>query len=113
MSHRERARKATAFGLALVLIALTSSGCPPALLAGIAGQFKPPELTVRSVNITGVSVASVSFEFVCDARNPNRFEIDLARFAYQLTVDGHRLAEGRSDQRFQVAAGATATLRLP
>ena len=100
------------FLLVLSLTLCCVSGCA-ALLSALEGEVARPTLTVRSVDITRVSLAGISANVVCDVNNPNAFALDLGTFAYQLSLDGHQLVAGRNDHGFNIPAGGTGTVAFP
>jgi len=89
----------------IVLLLVTASGCAP--------LFEKPRLSVRRVDINGVTFRDVSFTLVCAVENPNVLGLDLARLSYQLTVDGHNLVQGAGDHVLHVPAQGTGELHLP
>jgi LEA14-like dessication related protein len=91
--------------VASLVLALWSCGCGP--------LFDKPRVSVRRVDITNVSFTGVSANVVFAVDNPNIIGIDLARLAYQLTVDGHAFVQGAGDHTLHVPANGTGELQLP
>jgi len=75
--------------------------------------FKAPQVDVRSVDVTAVSFSGIGADVVFAVHNPNALGLDLARLAYELTVDGHSFVQGSGDHKLHVPAGGTGELRLP
>ena len=82
-------------------------------LAGCGPLFEKPRVRVRSVNVTSLSFAGVGFDVVFSVENPNVIGVDLAKLAYQLTVDGHPFAQGAGNHPLHVPPQGTGQLTLP
>src|SRR4051794_25031033 len=98
--------------LLLAALLLPVAGCAAAWSV-MTGTYLEPRVTVRGVAITAITADTVEALFALDVENPNDFALDLAHFTYQLTVDGHRLAGGRSDGAFAVPRHGRAPLSVP
>jgi LEA14-like dessication related protein len=94
----------TFFGLLLLL--------QPAC-ATLGQVFTPPTVTLQRVDIERISFSGIAARFIFSVENPNPIGLDLARLGYQITIDGHQLAEGRGDQPLAVPARGTGELALP
>lgn len=90
--------------ISIVLLA-TVAGCGP--------LFEKPRVRVRGVTVTSVSFAGVGFDVLFDVQNPNVIGVDLAKLAYQLTVDGHAFVQGAGNHPLHVPAQGTGQLTLP
>lgn len=98
--------------LPVLLLALSLCGCAT-LLQVAKSQFGQPKLSVRSVDITGLSLGSIAANIVCDVDNPNAFGLDLAGFDYQLTLDMKQLVGGKVTQGFNVPANGKGVVTFP
>lgn len=87
------------------------------LLAGCAAlgrsTFREPVVTLRSVAVTGVSLAGGSMEVELQVANPNRYALDAPALRYRLDVDTVQVATGELEGRFRVEARDSAVVRLP
>jgi len=88
-----------------------------ALLAGCAAlgrtAFREPVVTLRSVTVTGLSLTGGALEVELQVANPNRFALDAPGMRYRVDVDTVQVAAGELEQRFRVAGGDSAVVRLP
>jgi len=75
--------------------------------------FQTPQVDVRKVEVTDVSFSGIGADIVFGVQNPNAIGLDLARLAYELTVDGHPFVQGSGDHKLHVPARGTGELRLP
>jgi LEA14-like dessication related protein len=87
-----------------------------ALLLGCAlfgNLFEKPRVTLSRVDVTRVSFTGIAANFVLHVDNPNAIGADLARLTYQLTIDGHTLAEGQGQNTVSIPAHGTGEVVLP
>src|SRR5262249_23621607 len=94
--------------LSLIPLVGGASGC-----AAFGGLFQKPTVTLERVEITRIAFDGIGANFVFAVQNPNAIGADLASLRYQLTIDGHALAEGQGNQTLQVPAHGTGALVLP
>jgi LEA14-like dessication related protein len=87
--------------------------CACLALAGCSPLFDKPRVSVRRVDITGVSFTGVDATLVFAVQNPNVLGLDLARLSYQLTVDNHQFIQGAGQHTLHVPAQGTGELQLP
>lgn len=92
----------------LALLLLPWSGC-----AYLNQLFQKPSVSIRSVDLTSLSFTGIGANFVMNVDNPNPIGIDLARLAYQLTIEGKQLAQGQANQAASVPANGSGTITLP
>ncbi len=92
----------------------------PVLLAGCAGlqdlakaAFKEPRLTFRSVALDKLDLDGATLAFTWDIENPNALGVDLARAAWQIEVEGTRVAGGDLPAGLAIPANGTAPLSFP
>jgi LEA14-like dessication related protein len=90
------------------MMALLLCGC-----ASLGGLVEKPKVTLHSVEVTRVSFEGLSANFAFTVENPNPIGVDLSRLDYQLTIDGHELAQGHGDQTLSVPSNGTGTMVLP
>ncbi len=81
--------------------------------AGCSPLFEKPRVSVRRVDITGVSFTGVDATLVFAIDNPNVLGLDLARLSYQLNVDGHQFIQGAGQHTLHVPAQGQGELQLP
>jgi LEA14-like dessication related protein len=102
-------RSIRAAALALSLAALP--GCA-GLEAFLAGQFQKPQVSVLSVTPTAADFDGVGVEVELRVQNPNAIGVRVAGFAWQLDVDGARVAAGDAPGGLSLPANGAATSRL-
>jgi LEA14-like dessication related protein len=91
--------------VSLLLAALSTAGCEQ--------LFQKPRVSVRRVDIIGVSFTGLDAKLVLAVDNPNVLGIDLARLTYNLTVDNHAFVQGAGDHTLHVPAQGSGELQLP
>jgi LEA14-like dessication related protein len=74
-------------------VALEASGC--ATLMNLFEKYLP-KLHVKSMNITGMTLSTISTKFICELSNPNPIGFRLDGLDYLLRVAGNELAKGRA-----------------
>jgi LEA14-like dessication related protein len=72
-----------------------------------------PQLTVKNVEITGISLGGIAANVVCEVDNPNAFQLSLGGFDYQLSLDQHPLVSGKANQGFSVPAQGKGMVSFP
>jgi LEA14-like dessication related protein len=82
-------------------------------LAGCSPLFDKPRVSVRRLDITGVSFTGVDATLVLAVDNPNVLGLDLARLSYRLTVDGHDFIQGAGQHTLHVPPQGSGELQLP
>ncbi len=92
----------------------------PAVLAGCAGlqdlakaAFQEPRLTFRSVALDRLDLEGATLAFTWDLENPNAFGADVARAAWQIEVEGTRVAAGDLPAGLSIPANGKAPLTFP
>lgn len=92
----------------------------PAVLAGCAGlqdlakaAFQEPRLTFRSVALDRLDLEGATLAFTWDLENPNALGADLARAAWQIEVEGTRVAAGDLPAGLSIPANGKAPLTFP
>ncbi len=92
----------------------------PVLLSACAGlqdlakaAFKEPRLTFRSAAVEALDLEGATVGFTFEIENPNAIGVDLARAAWQIEVEGTRVAAGDLPAGLQVPANGRAPLTFP
>ena len=94
--------------VAVLALLASSHGC-----AMLNQLFQKPAVSLRSVDLTSLSFTGIGANFVLGVDNPNPVGIDLARLAYQVTIEGKQLAQGQANQAVSVPASGAGTITLP
>jgi len=102
--------RATSLLLSYVLAAagFTLSSC-----AGLGPVYEKPVVRVLGADVDNVSLTSADLVFDVAVENPNRFAFVLDTVDYRLRVNGEPFLDGQSDLHAEIAARATAEVRLP
>ncbi len=92
----------------------------PALLSACAGlqdlakaAFQEPRLAFRSASIDALDLEGATVAFTWEIENPNAIGLDLARAAWQIEVEGTRLAAGELPAGVKIPANGRAPLTFP
>lgn len=91
-------------------LVVLGSGC--ALFQAFLGG-KRPELTFRDVRLTSWSLDSVDLELVYELSNPYDVALTLHEVAYQLEVEGRRIASGKPKKGLSIRGRGKQILRFP
>lgn len=75
-------------------------------------RFESPSVTVESLKALPASGFSQPFEVGLKVVNPNAQELKLSGISYQLSIEGHKLAEGASNQVPAVPAFGEASFTI-
>ena len=75
--------------------------------------FKEPRLTFRSVALDRLDLEGATLAFTWDLENPNTFGADLARAAWQIEVEGTRIAADNLPAGLSIPANGKAPLTFP
>src|SRR5512142_2529378 len=97
--------------VALVLPVLLSACAAVQDLAKAA--FQEPRLTFRSASIDALDLEGATVGFTWDVENPNAIGVDLARAAWQIEVEGTRVAAGDLPAGLKIPASGKAPLTFP
>lgn len=76
-------------------------------------SYQNPVVTVRDVQVNGLSLAGGTLDIVLNVYNPNHFKLDATRITYKLMVDTVTFGSGASDSRFTVQSGDSLQVPLP
>jgi LEA14-like dessication related protein len=97
---------------ALALVTLLAMSC--ATLQQVASNvLSRPQMTVKNVEITGISLGGIAANVLCEVDNPNAFQLSLGGFDYQLSLDEHPLVSGKASQGFSVPAQGKGMVSFP
>lgn len=113
MNRRELMRAGVKLGVAssVAAAALPTAGC--ATLWDLVNRLvKAPTIDVRKMDITGMSLASVSMRFHTLITNPNPFGLRLEGLDYLVKVAGGELAKGRAPRGITVKPRSRVTNEL-
>ncbi|MCP5160863.1 MAG: LEA type 2 family protein [Hahellaceae bacterium] len=100
----------------LLLLSFTLSalqGC--ALLKKIqdAGVYHDPKVEVADIQLTAISMESISLGLVLDVNNPNPLPLNLAGIDYLLKVSDKTLVSGQKNDALAIEASAVSPVTLP
>jgi LEA14-like dessication related protein len=97
---------------AIAVVALSVAGC--AGLQDLArAAFQQPRLTFRSASLGALDLEGATVAFAWDIENPNALGLDLARGAWQVDVEGTRLAAGDLPAGLAIPGNGKAPLTFP
>lgn len=109
MNRRELLRLAA--GAAVVGAALPSSGC--ATLCDLLGNFvKAPDLRIKKMDITKMTLTSISTKFFVEIINANPFGFRLDGLDYLLRLDGQEMSKGSARKGITLKPRGKATTEL-
>ena len=109
LHRRELLRLAS--GAVLVGAALPASGC--ATLCDLLGNFvKAPDLRIKKMDITKMTLTSISTKFLVELINPNAFGFRLDGLDYLLRLDGQEASKGTAPQGITLKPRGKATTEL-
>ncbi len=93
MRRRDLLRLAA--GAAVAGAVVPATGC--ATLCDLLGNFiKAPDLRIKKMDITKMTLTSISTKFLVDLINPNPFGFRLDGLDYLLRLDGQEISKGRA-----------------
>jgi LEA14-like dessication related protein len=105
---RSRILLATAVALSLGLLA----GCAE-LSKFASAALQRPHLTFQSASLQALDLSGATVAFQYQIENPNEFGLDLARIAYQLDLEGHRIVDGDLPGGVKIPARGSAPVSFP
>lgn len=110
MNRRELIRLGAASAL---VVPATTMGTGCATLWELLGQFvKAPKLDVRKMDITGMTLSTISVKFHTLIANPNPFGFRLDGLDYLLKVGGGQLAKGTAPKGITLKPRGSAKTEL-
>ncbi len=75
--------------------------------------FKDPEVKVTGISVKNVSKDDVTVDLKLNIFNPNSLSLDLGKVTYGLSLSGHKVTEGVSDQKVPIKANADNEVVIP
>ena len=84
---------------AVFVIAAAIGGC-----ATLENVVDPPNVNLKSVQLTNIGLRSQTFLLGFDVVNPNPIPLPVASVRYGVSLDGQRFASGETDGAFTVPA---------
>ncbi|MBI1946965.1 MAG: LEA type 2 family protein [Deltaproteobacteria bacterium] len=98
-------------GAAAVGVVLPSSGC--ATLCDLLGDFiKAPDLRIKKMDITKMTLTTISTKFLVDLINPNPFGFRLDGLDYLLRLGGAEVSKGSAPKGITLKPAGKATTEL-
>ena len=89
----------------VVLALVTISGC--------ASLVQPPHVTVLSTNVVSVDTAGFDIELLVGVENPNRFDVSLQGYTYELQIMSVPFSSGGMQKQVLFPSGRAVDVRLP
>lgn len=89
----------------LMMIALTCAGCTTFV--------QKPRISVSSTSITGIDTSGIELEFSLAVDNPNRFDLALQGYTFDLQVMSLPFSHGGSPRKHVFPAGTQSRMQLP
>ena len=82
-----------------VILVFILGGC-----AGLHSPFEPPQVNVTSFRVLPGNTSVPRFEIALHVINPNAFPLHLQGLSYAVSLEGHQILTGVSNQLPQIAA---------
>jgi len=97
----------------VILTGVYLTGC--ANLAQILNQMdvQKPVVTMKSVDLTALSLETADLQFTLEINNPNSFGINLAGFDYQLDINQHPFLNGDQPDKIEIGGRNSSLLDVP
>ena len=92
----------------LGILAAAFFGC-----AAVKDYVKEPEVDLRDVRVTAMSLADATLAFDLDIRNPNPLGLSMKGLTYQLDLEDETFFSGNHDERLRIGANDSSRLTLP
>lgn len=90
--------------LILLLLLVTVSGC---------GGVLNPQITMQDLNVVSLDTSGAGMELFLRVKNPNKFDILLKGYSYDLKVMALPLAKGGAREEVRIPGRAETDLRIP
>ena len=84
-----------------------------ALLSGCAYIVQPPRIAIKGASLSGLDSSGVDVEFHLGITNPNRFDLSLLGYTYDLRVMTMPLSSGGTQESVAFPAQTETDMRLP
>lgn len=91
--------------LLLIIIVMLDCGC--------AYLVSDPRIEIRQTNLIGIDTSGADLELYLSVTNPNRFDLSLLGYTYDIRVMTLPLASGGLQQSVLFRAGSETDMRLP
>jgi len=110
ISEHDRRTGFAARGATVIALAVLLAGC-----AGLDSivQPVPPNVSVRSVELTRLSLEGADLVATIEVENPNPIGIVLDGFAYEVLTGENAVVSGRQTSGVEIAAQGTRTFEMP
>ncbi|MCL4210484.1 MAG: LEA type 2 family protein [Phycisphaeraceae bacterium] len=89
---------------ALIAFLLFAAGC---------STVRSPQVTLQGVSVGGQTDEGFVLQFAVELSNPNSEPLQLWEIAYDVSVNGSRMYDGRRSAESTLAANGSTTLLLP
>lgn len=96
------------FGLIGLAATALLGGC-----AAVKDYVKEPQVDLRDVRVTAMSLADATVAFDLDVTNPNPMGVSMKGLSYQLQLENETLFRGSLEERLRIGANETSRLSLP
>jgi LEA14-like dessication related protein len=83
------------------------------VLSGCTMFVKDPVVTVKDLNVVSLDGGGAGMELNLNVKNPNRFDITLLGYSYDLKVMALPLAKGEAREGIKFPARSETDLRIP
>lgn len=101
-------RKTLGLGVIGILTAALLGGC-----AAVKDYVKEPQVDLRDVRVTDMSLADATLAFDLDVRNPNPLGISMQGLSYKLELEDKTFFEGSHDDGLRIGANDKSRLTIP
>ena len=79
----------------------------------LSKAVKKPEVSIETIDVSGLSLDSIDLLLTMNVENPNGFALALAGYDYDVKFNGMSLVKGTTNQKFRVAAHQTDLVKVP
>jgi LEA14-like dessication related protein len=83
------------------------------LLTGCSLFIKKPDVTVKSVTLTGLDTKGIGVDFLLAVANPNAYKLTLSGYRFDLYVSSVPLTSGECGDRIEFPGRSVTDVRLP
>jgi LEA14-like dessication related protein len=83
------------------------------LLTGCSLFVKKPDVSVKSVTLTGLDTKGVGIDFLLAVANPNSYDLTLSGYRFDLYVSSLPLSRGESGDKTLFPGKSVTEVRLP
>ena len=86
---------------------------PMILLTGCSLFIQKPDVSVKSITLTGVDTKGIEVSFLLAVKNPNSYRLDLTGYRYDLYVSSVELSRGENSDSTEFPANAETDVKMP